>query len=202
MTSPVPWRTLTTPGGMPASWHSWPISVADIGVCSAGLSTTELPHASAATTKLMTKAGPFQGTMMPTTPSGSRVTLTTTSGDVAGIVPLIFDGQPGVVVEAGDGELDDGVGVAAQQAGVERVEVAEHRAVLGEQLGEAAQAPLLLERREVAPPAVLERAAGRADGPLEVLGIAGGDGADLGAGRRARRSASSRPTPTAPARRR
>ena len=42
----------------------------------------------------MTNAGPFQGTMMPTTPSGSRVTLTITSGPVAGIVPVIFEGQP------------------------------------------------------------------------------------------------------------
>ena len=94
MTSPVPWRTLTTPSGIPASWNSWPMRVADIGVCSAGLRMTELPQARAATTKLMTKAGPFHGTMTVTTPSGSRCTYTARSGDTAGIVPLIFDGQP------------------------------------------------------------------------------------------------------------
>jgi hypothetical protein len=48
------------------------MSTADMGVCSAGFSTTELPHASAATMKFTTKAGPFQGTMIPTTPTGSR----------------------------------------------------------------------------------------------------------------------------------
>jgi len=50
------------------------MSVADNGVCSAGFSTTEFPHANAAATKLITKAGPFHGTMIPTTPTGSRVT--------------------------------------------------------------------------------------------------------------------------------
>ena len=79
-----------------------------------------------------------------------------------------------------DGELHDGAGVAAQQAGVERVELAEHRAVLGVQLRQPAQPPLLLQRGEVAPPAVLERPPGGGHGPVEILGTAGGDGADLG----------------------
>ena len=44
--------------------QSRPSTWADSGVCGAGLSTTELPAASAAATKAMTAVGPFHGTMI------------------------------------------------------------------------------------------------------------------------------------------
>ena len=93
-TSPRPWTTLNTPGGIPASSASSAIRTAAIGVCSAGFITTELPAASAPATKPSVKVGPFHGVIRPTTPSGSRIAYTANSGGTAGIVPSTFDGQP------------------------------------------------------------------------------------------------------------
>ncbi len=70
--SPRPCTTLNTPGGIPASTASSAIRTAAIGVCSAGLSTTELPAASAAATNASTAVGPFHGVIIPITPIGSR----------------------------------------------------------------------------------------------------------------------------------
>ena len=57
---------------MPASSASSPIRIAVSGVSSAGLSTTVLPAARAgAIPQPMIGIGKFQGTMIPTTPSGS-----------------------------------------------------------------------------------------------------------------------------------
>ncbi|MNG29380.1 hypothetical protein D3C84_1147980 [compost metagenome] len=70
--APIPLMTFTTPAGMPASRHSWPRRKAVSGVSSAGLSTTVQPQASAGT--IFHRAiisGKFQGTMAPTTPTGS-----------------------------------------------------------------------------------------------------------------------------------
>ena len=72
-TEPLPTRTFTTPSGIPASRHSSPSRSAESGVSSAGLRTTVFPHASAGPSfQLAMFAGKFQGTMSPTTPSGSR----------------------------------------------------------------------------------------------------------------------------------
>ena len=70
--SPSPWTMLRTPGGSPASRATSAISTAVIGVCSAGLRTTQLPAAIAAATKAKTADGPFHGTISPRTPLGSR----------------------------------------------------------------------------------------------------------------------------------
>ena len=47
VTSPTPLRTVTTPGGNPASAVSSASRSMDSGVCSAGLTIMTLPHASA-----------------------------------------------------------------------------------------------------------------------------------------------------------
>ncbi len=80
--SPTRWSeavtTLTTPAGMSVfSTISRPRRVALNGVSGAGLRTTVLPVASAWPSLLMvTSKGKFHGTMAPTTPTGSRQTLT------------------------------------------------------------------------------------------------------------------------------
>ena len=91
---PVPCTTLNTPGGSPASIATSAISTAAIGVCSAGLRTTELPAASAAATKAKTAVGPFHGMIKPTTPMGSRTCETLNSLGTAGIEPCSFEGHP------------------------------------------------------------------------------------------------------------
>ena len=64
---------LTTPGGNPASAISAPNSTVDSGVSSEGLTTTQLPAASAgAIFNSAMLSGKFHGTMRPQTPSGSR----------------------------------------------------------------------------------------------------------------------------------
>ena len=58
-TSPMPCTTLNTPGGMPGLERpARPSATAAIGVCSAGLSTTQLPVASAPATKPSTNGRP------------------------------------------------------------------------------------------------------------------------------------------------
>ena len=74
-------------------------------------------------------------------------------------------------------------GVEPEQARVDDVELGELVAVLGDQRGEPAQPPLLLERRQVAPAAVVERRARGPDGALDVGGGPGGRRRDLLAGR-------------------
>jgi hypothetical protein len=71
-TEPLPGITVSTPSGRPASRASSPMRTAVIGVSSAGLTTTQLPAASAgAMPQPRIGIGKFQGTMIPTTPSGS-----------------------------------------------------------------------------------------------------------------------------------
>jgi hypothetical protein len=73
--------TVKTPSGSPASSASSPSRIAVSGVSSAGLSTTVLPAASAgAKPQPAMGIGKFQGTMMPTTPSGSRKVTSTPPG--------------------------------------------------------------------------------------------------------------------------
>jgi hypothetical protein len=71
-TEPLPGMTVSTPSGRPASRASSPIRTAVRGVSSAGFTTTVLPAARAgAIPQARIGIGKFQGTMMPTTPSGS-----------------------------------------------------------------------------------------------------------------------------------
>ena len=72
-TEPLPGSTVNTPRGRPASRPSSASRSAVSGVSSAGLSTTVLPAASAgANPHPAIGMGKFHGTMIPTTPSGSR----------------------------------------------------------------------------------------------------------------------------------
>ena len=71
-TLPLPGRTWNTPGGRPASRPSSAIRIAVSGVSSAGLAITGLPAASAgARPQARIGIGKFQGTIRPTTPTGS-----------------------------------------------------------------------------------------------------------------------------------
>ena len=71
--SPKPGTTFTTPAGTPASAISPARRSAVSGVCSAGLSTTQLPAASAGPSfHAAISSGKFHGMIWPTTPSGSR----------------------------------------------------------------------------------------------------------------------------------
>ena len=72
--SAAPVTTLNTPGGRPARTPSAHTASADSGVCSAGLSTTVFPAASAGAAFLVTMAtGKFHGVMHAPTPSGCRI---------------------------------------------------------------------------------------------------------------------------------
>ncbi len=69
---PSPGTTWKTPSGIPASRASSPRRIAVSGVRLAGFKTTVLPAASAGPSPQPAMGmGKFQGTMMPTTPSGS-----------------------------------------------------------------------------------------------------------------------------------
>jgi len=72
--SPAPVTKLTTPGGRPASWRISASLRAVTEVVSAGLSTTQLPMASAgASFQASMRSGKFQGITWPMTPSGAAV---------------------------------------------------------------------------------------------------------------------------------
>ena len=75
MSAGRPKRTLIAPAGKPLSIRHWAIAKGAAGVSSAGFMTTVHPAASAAATFLAAvMTGKFQGTICPTTPSGSGVT--------------------------------------------------------------------------------------------------------------------------------
>ena len=70
----MPWTTLNTPGGRPASWAMSASSDAVSGAHSGGLTTTVLPAASAGPMRQVASiSGAFQGVMIATTPAGSNV---------------------------------------------------------------------------------------------------------------------------------
>ena len=70
---PMPDTMFTTPGGKPAWLIRLPRYSAVSGVCSAGLSTTVLPAASAGASFMTAmNSGKFHGTIWPMTPIGSR----------------------------------------------------------------------------------------------------------------------------------
>ena len=70
--APVPWTTLKTPGGIPASAVMSASMLAVSGAHSGGLATTVLPAASAGPIRqVASMSGAFHGVMMATTPAGS-----------------------------------------------------------------------------------------------------------------------------------
>ena len=70
--APVPWTTLRTPAGSPASCAMSASSDAVSGAHSGGLSTTVLPAASAGPIRQVASiSGAFHGVMIATTPAGS-----------------------------------------------------------------------------------------------------------------------------------
>ena len=69
--TPKPLTMFSTPGGSRSATSSISTWI-DAGVCSAGLSTTALPAASAgASFQIAIRIGKFHGMICPTTPSGS-----------------------------------------------------------------------------------------------------------------------------------
>ncbi|MNH13660.1 hypothetical protein D3C79_732400 [compost metagenome] len=81
--SPRPGTTFSTPSGTPACSASWARRRAENGDCSAGLSTTLLPAASAgASFQAAMSSGKFHGTTAATTPRASRVMVASALGAV------------------------------------------------------------------------------------------------------------------------
>ncbi|MNE86764.1 hypothetical protein D3C80_1838940 [compost metagenome] len=73
---PVPVTMLNTPAGTPASWANSATRKVVSDVCSAGLTITEQPAASAGPIfQASISSGKFHGSTQPTTPIGSRTTI-------------------------------------------------------------------------------------------------------------------------------
>ena len=86
MTLPRPITRLNTPAGMPERLMISASAQAQPGTRSAGLSTTQLPKASAgAIFQAGIAIGKFHGVMRPTTPTGSRVISTPMPGRTEGM---------------------------------------------------------------------------------------------------------------------
>jgi hypothetical protein len=84
-TRPLPWTTLKTPAGRPASWRARARCVADRGVSSAGMNTTVLPETSAGAVFHAGMAmGKFHGVMSVKTPRGPRRVVTLVPGSPLG----------------------------------------------------------------------------------------------------------------------
>ncbi len=95
-TEPRPMTRLNTPAGNPARARISAIAHAHPGTRSAGLHTTVLPYASAgAIFHAGIAIGKFHGVMSPMTPSGSRVTSTSTPGRTeASLSPVMRTTSP------------------------------------------------------------------------------------------------------------
>ncbi len=90
-----PVTIFSTPGGRPASSANSPKRSAVSGVCSAGLSTTVLPQASAGPSfQLASSSGKFQATIAPTTPTGSRSVYVKAVLKVLTVSPWILVAHP------------------------------------------------------------------------------------------------------------
>ena len=87
MATGSPVSTLKTPAGKPASSASTASASAVSGVCSAGLTTTVQPAASAgATLRVIMASGKFHGVIAAQTPIACLMTTSRLSTAVAGIV--------------------------------------------------------------------------------------------------------------------
>src|SRR6478736_1415666 len=83
-----PWSTLNTPGGRPASAHSWASHSDAEGSFSEGFKTTVLPAAIAiGKNHIGTMAGKLNGEMIPTGPSGWRIEYTSTLVEAFSVNP-------------------------------------------------------------------------------------------------------------------
>ena len=91
---PKPLTTFTTPGGSRSPITDMRNRI-DAGVCSAGLSTTQLPAARAgASFHTAMRTGKFHGMICPTTPSGSWKWYATVSSSICEIPPSWARMQP------------------------------------------------------------------------------------------------------------
>jgi len=92
---PSPESTFSTPGGRPASTPISATRCIDSGDCSAVLSTTVQPAASAgANFQPPIVSGKFHGTTAATTPAGSLVTSASSPSVVGGISPAVLSASP------------------------------------------------------------------------------------------------------------
>lgn len=92
---PYPLTILITPGGNPAFSISDAKYRIEMGVCSAGLSTTVLPQASAGPSfQPAIMRGKFQGIIWPTTPMGCLMVYANFCGVVGIVRPWILSAQP------------------------------------------------------------------------------------------------------------
>ena len=104
------------------------------------------------------------------------MTSDSASGPVGPTSPYSLVDGLGVPLEGRRGARDvDVERVADRLADVERLEQGQLVEVLADELGEPEQDPLAGRRRLVAPAPVVERAAGRRDRAVDVLGAALGD---------------------------
>ncbi len=156
----------------------------DSGACSGGLTTIELPAASAGPIfQARVEVGKFQGRTAATTPIGSRTISARFSGPVGETLSKSLSRlsayQRSVVDDVGQVDL---LAVADRLAGVDRVEEGELRGVRLDQVGEAQQHGLADRRGELAPRTLLKGGAGRGGGALDVGDAAVGDRGEHRAG--------------------
>ena len=92
--TPKPLTTLSTPGGSRSPMRS-SITMIEAGVCSAGLSTTQFPAASAGVSfHAAMSSGKFHGMICPTTPNGSWKWYATVSWSISLSEPSCARTQP------------------------------------------------------------------------------------------------------------
>mmetsp|Transcript_3362 Transcript_3362/g.7615 ORF Transcript_3362/g.7615 Transcript_3362/m.7615 type:complete len:292 (-) Transcript_3362:104-979(-) len=85
--APKPVTMLSTPGGSRSPTSSIS-TMMEVGVCSAGFKTMQLPAARAgATFQAAMRRGKFQGMICPTTPRGSLMTMLTVSSSCSAMLP-------------------------------------------------------------------------------------------------------------------
>ena len=182
--APPPVMTFTTPLGRSVSSSSSARRSAVSGVLDAGLSTQELPIASAgASFQTAMTSGKFQGMIPAQTPIGSRSTkLYEWVGNSTGSSGLLArpPGLASEVVPVVDAVADHHVARGAHRhARLERLELGQLVLVLGELVDHRAHDPHALVGVHLGPDAGVERLAGRARSrSLRVLAPALGDGGD------------------------
>ena len=149
---------------MPASSASSARRIAVSGDFSDGLSTSELPAASAGPIfQAAMISGKFHGTIAPTTPIGSRVISASASWPGGRDLVVDLVDRLGVPAHAARRGRDvDAEAVADRLAHVERLEQRQLRVACSHQLGEAQQHALALGRRLIGPVAALESGAAAA----------------------------------------
>mmetsp|Transcript_11613 Transcript_11613/g.24915 ORF Transcript_11613/g.24915 Transcript_11613/m.24915 type:complete len:203 (+) Transcript_11613:250-858(+) len=111
---PQPVMMLSTPGGSPASRASCPSLRAVMGVCSASLSTTVLPHARAgASFQAAMSRGKFQGMICAATPRGSWKVCAQKGPSTGMVRPWILSAHPAKYLKW---STDSGTSAAREEA--------------------------------------------------------------------------------------